>query len=468
MTRLSRSLLFFLGVAGVCSASPGALLTPASPSPRSLETRSRSGFLSFPIQQTQRDKPRVSRRQVDDISAPLFNVSYVGYLIELSIGTPGQSVKVAIDTGSDELWVNPDCNDRELLATQRQECLANGRYNAARSTTSSTDKVIGPPTETIQYGIGSVEMEYTTDNIAFPGSDIELDSVQFAIATETDDLNEGILGLSFGNGTNLVYPNLVDELFAQNITDSKAFSVGLGALGSESSGVLIFGGIDTKKYTGDLIMNEIQGPQFARDIHRYYLNLDSIGIDRNGRTATYSGSSAVVVLDTGASFSYFPDSVLRAMASDIGGRYSANAGLYLVPCSLLEQDGTFDFKFESGVVKIPIRDMIIQDTQAQACALAADKELAGSGIDMLLGDSFLRSVYVVFDQTTGTIGMAPYVDCGSNEQPLPATGAKGMKGECDPASSKQDKDNAAGGRLVASYASVWAGVVVGLLGLALV
>lgn len=358
--------------------------------------------------------------------------------------------------------MNPDCNDSELLASQRQECLANGKYNPTRSSTSSVDKVIGPPTETIQYGIGNVEMEYITDNIAFPGSDISLKSVQLAIATETDDLNEGILGLSYGNGSNLVYPNLVDELYNQNITDSKAFSVGLGNLYSENSGVLIFGGIDTKKFTGELQMNQIQGPQFRGDIHRYYLNLKSIGIDRNGKTGTYAGSSAVAVLDTGASFSYFPDSVLRAMARDIGGQYSRSAGLYLVPCSLLNEDSTFDFDFSGGVVKIPIRDMIIQDTEAQACALAADKELSGSGIDMLLGDSFLRSVYVVFDQTTNTIGMAPYVDCGSNEQAIPASGAKGFKGECDPGSQKQ-KDNAAGGRPVASFVSVWAGAAVGTL-----
>lgn len=358
--------------------------------------------------------------------------------------------------------MNPDCNDTDLLASQRRECINNGRYSASSSSTSSRDKVIGPPDETIQYGIGSVAMEYITDDIAFPGSDISLKSVQFAVATETDDLNEGILGLSYGNGTNLVYPNLVDELFDQNVTDSKAFSVGLGNLNSENSGVLIFGGIDTKKFTGELQMNDIQGPQFRGDIHRYYLDLNSIGIDRNGQKGTYTGSRAVAVLDTGASFSYFPDSVLRSMARDIGGQYSANAGLYLVPCSLLQEDGTFDFAFSGGVVKIPIRDMIIQDTEAQVCALAADKELANSGIQMLLGDSFLRSVYVVFDQTTNTIGMAPYVDCGSNEQAIPAAGAKGFKGECDPASSQQ-KNNAAGGRQVASYVSGWTGVAVGAL-----
>ena len=113
---------------------------------------------------------------------------------------------MAIDTGSDELWVNPECDDVTLEDSQRAECRGNGIYSASKSSTSDVDKVIGPATETIKYGIGKVDMRYTTDDIGLPGSDIKLKSVQFAVATNTEDLNEGIMGLSFGNGTNLKYP----------------------------------------------------------------------------------------------------------------------------------------------------------------------------------------------------------------------------------------------------------------------
>lgn len=373
-------------------------------------------------------------------------------------------VKVAIDTGSDELWVNPDCNDPELINSQQQECVANGKYSASQSSTNDIEKVVGPATESIQYGIGNVKMRYTTDDISLPNSDINLKSVQFAVATQTDDLNEGILGLSFGNGTNLVYSNLVDVLYEQNVTRSKAFSVGLGNLNADNGGILIFGGIDTKKFSGELLINPIEPPQFPGDIHRYYLKLNSISMDRNGQKSKYPGSDAVVVLDTGASFSYFPESILRAIARDIGGQYSTDAGLYIVPCSLLDEDGTLDFAFGNGTIKIPIRDMIIQDSQAQACALAADKELADSGIDILLGDSFLRSVYAVFDQTTETIGLASYLNCGQNEQALPASGAGGIKGECDPTAKKGN----AASRPVASSTTLWVGVAAGLFGLVMV
>ena len=363
--------------------------------------------------------------------------------------------QVAIDTGSDELWVNPECDDETLEPSQRQECEGNGIYRASRSSTSDVRKVIGNATETIQYGIGRVNMTYTTDDIALPNSDIKLTSVQFAVATNTEDLNEGILGLSFGNGTNLVYPNLVDVLFDQGVTNSKAFSVGLGNINADNSGVLIFGGVDTKKFAGELMMNEILGPQFRGDISRYYVELNSIALNKDGNKKTYQNSNATVVLDTGASLSYFPTALLMDIAQDLNGVYSKDAGLYLVDCALMGNKGTIDFAFGGGTIKIPIKDMLLQERNL--CALAAGADLEGARIDMLLGDSFLRSVYAVFDQTTNTIGMAPYVNCGTNEQALSTKGAAGLKGECEMPS--------AAGRPVASYVSVWVGVAVGLLGL---
>ena len=83
----------------------------------------------------------------------------------MSIGTPGQTVRVAVDTGSSELWVNPQCSTAQT-DDQRQECETDGQYDPSQSSTY-TDLNTGA---TIAYGIGSAEIEYARDNVALPNS----------------------------------------------------------------------------------------------------------------------------------------------------------------------------------------------------------------------------------------------------------------------------------------------------------
>lgn len=81
-------------------------------------------------------------------------------VISVSIGTPGQTVKVAVDTGSSELWVNPQCSTAQT-ESQRQECEADGRYEPSQSSTY-TDLNTGA---TIPYGIGTAQIEYVRSTL---------------------------------------------------------------------------------------------------------------------------------------------------------------------------------------------------------------------------------------------------------------------------------------------------------------
>lgn len=227
--------------------------------------RGENGFVSMPISYKSHERPLMSKRDEDN-NVPLFNISVLSYLIELSIGTPGQPVKVAIDTGSSELWVNPNCKTSQSTA-QYQECLTNGQYDASQSSTAK-DLDSG---NTIPYGIGTVEIEYFKDNVALPNSTINLKNIQFGAASQSEDLNEGILGLSFGSKpptADLRYSNFVDELVLQNVTDTRAFSVALGNQEASNGGVIIFGGIDTGKYTGKMTTVPIMGPQGGEKLNR--------------------------------------------------------------------------------------------------------------------------------------------------------------------------------------------------------
>lgn len=363
----------------------------------------------------------------------------------MTFGSDNQAVKVAIDTGSDELFVDPNCSDRDFTTFQEKECLADGTYDP--STSSSSTKT--GETSQIVYGSGAVNIAYYIDSIGIPGSSQNLTKVQFGKATASEDLSEGILGIGFGNGVNLNYSNFIDALQEQGVTNTKAFSVGLGT-SSTAGGSVVFGGVDTKKFSGSLASLDIESPTRG-DIQRYAVALSSISFSNSSGTSKFSDSSLTgVVLDTGSSLCELPTDVVESMASTLGAEEDEQSGLLLVDCSLMTDSNTMDFAFSGVTISVPMTSFILQD--GNYCILGVQALQSGSGITALLGDTFLRSAYVVFDQTNMKIGMAQYENCGTNEQAIPtgSDGATGFTGECtasNSSSSSSSKGSGAAGDL---------------------
>uniref|UniRef100_L2FRF4 Secreted aspartic proteinase n=1 Tax=Colletotrichum fructicola (strain Nara gc5) TaxID=1213859 RepID=L2FRF4_COLFN len=397
----------YASIAAALAAGATALLVPRDES----SFGSTPGVLSLPVYQDIRLHPleKLRRRAVSDTDVPVINVTSTTYLIELDIGTPGQDTKVALDTGSSELWVNPNCQ-KAGSTQQAQSCRANGQYDPDNSRTS----VVYQNTGRIKYGKGEVALQYVADNITLPGSDIDLSQVIFGYATDSVDLNRGILGLSFGeNKNNTGYPTVVEEMKAQNVIESLTMGIALGTKDEPTgSGLISFGGVDTKKFSGNLHSAPILGPQNGESLWRYWVQLDSIALSKSGSSkTTYSNSQFPVFFDTGATLSYFPSAV------------------------------------------VPISEFI-WEVSDNACVLGADKASDGS---YLLGDSFLRSAYVVFDQETPALHFAPYVNCGTNLQkiPLGANAAAKFSGECSASNSSSGSGNSKNTAGRASVSSLW-------------
>lgn len=395
-------------------------------------------WISLPISHRVEDKPL--RRRDQDV--PLYNITSISYLVELSIGTPGQPIRVAIDTGSDELWVNPDCSDINLTSGQQQECLRDEQYDPRSSSTAQQLQ----SSQEIKYGKGYVQMRYYTDDVALPDSTLNVTNLQFGVAIQTLELNEGILGLGWGKGTNLNYENLIDAFASQGVTNTKAFSIGLGDVEDSNGGTLLFGAVDTKKFAGPLVSNPILGPQGNEPINRYWIQMDSIAYNKKGSgKTTYGDSSMPIVLDSGSSLSYLPQSIVKAMANDLNGVWDERNSLYMVDCSVRSLSDTFDFTFGRQTIRVPMHEFL-WNYGGSSCVLGAVPVDPNSGVTAILGDTFMRAAFIVFDQTEMTISMAQYVDCGENEQEIPQGGAGNFTGECQSglASGNSNDESAAG------------------------
>ncbi|KAI1150578.1 aspartic peptidase domain-containing protein [Nemania diffusa] len=389
--------------------------------------RSSSRYVKLPVVHSTNRKvfAKVYESKRAIATVPLAKRSDVAYYAKLNIGTPAQEVYVQLDTGSFELWVNPNCTNLEGTSDVAF-CNAIGRYDPS----SSSSAVESSSTKTLRYGIGSANIQYVTDTVGLAGTDALLQDVQFGVAFETSDEFSGILGIGHGENVTIRYKNMIDQLAAQGATNTKAFSLALGSK-SEQEGAIIFGGIDTSKFTGTLQTQPIIPAADSPDgVPRYWIAMQSLSITPpSGNTKQYANTSMDVFLDSGATLSLLPTSLANSIAADFGADATDPNGFYPVDCSFNNQSGTLNFAFSGVTIRVPYREIVreIQTSFGVQCYLG----ISPSDDFALLGDTMLRSAYAVFDQTNNAIHLAQYSNCGSNESEITAQmDWSSVTGEC--------------------------------------
>lgn len=327
------------------------------------------------------------------------------YVINLSIGTPSQVVQLAIDTGSSDIWVNPTCS----TGTEPATCALYARYNPGTST-SAVNTNVGM---SIQYGIGSASGSYYTDNMILGGASIT--AQQFGVATSTGSLNIGLLGVGLGNGWCTNYNNIIDQLALQGLINSRAFSLDLRSI-ADIQGSIIFGGVDTGKYSGFLKkLPMLPGASAPDGYSRYWINMASVGITAPGQASTtvFSGTQGVF-LDSGGTLSLLPLSIVAPIAAALSAT-SIGSGYYTVDCALLSAAGTVDFGFGTTnpvIIRVPYSEFIWQ-AGASYCYLGM-QAVPSWYTTFVLGDTFLRSAFVVYDVDNFNLHLAPAANCGTN------------------------------------------------------
>lgn len=318
---------------------------------------------------------------------PLANRSDVAYYARLEIGNPPQPNYVQLDTGSFELWVNPDCTNLGTTSDKRF-CQAVGAYDPSKSSTANVMQT----TKLLRYGIGSANIQYVTDDIGFQNSKSGLKNVRFGFATETKDEFSGILGIGHGANVTLPYKNFVDELAAQNVTATKAFSLALGGK-DEQEGMIMFGGLDTAKFAGNLVsLPIVPASQSPDGVPRYWVDMDYMSLTPpSGKTKKYANTTMAVFLDSGATLTLLPSTLANTIAADFGSQGTDVNGFYPVDCSLNDMPGTVDFAFPGVTIHVPYNEMIREVSTAfgPLCYLG----VSPNEDFVLLGDTMLRSAY---------------------------------------------------------------------------
>lgn len=245
------------------------------------------------------------------------------------------------------------------------------------------------------------------------------------------------LGMSVGVAAVKEYPTILDNLVSQGRIDTAAFSLYLDSI-SESHGTFLFGGIDTKKYIGDLATL----PLVVDDIHKSD-NVTSYAVDLNGFSVDGVSTPSLktkAIFDTGATLVLLPGRVVKPIYDSLKIVTIKGLPTPFIDCSAASKKGgktKFKFEFNGKTIAVPLKEMIIDsfaDNQDlfrlfkkefkgmdKVCMFgiaSADNyktqqpDPYGTGASTaepeyaLLGDTFLRSAYVVYDLANQQLAVA--------------------------------------------------------------
>jgi len=303
------------------------------------------------------------------------------YFMKAFYGSSKKAMYMLLDSGAGTTWVmGPEC--------QTRACKMHNNFGAADSKTLA--KV--PETFDIAYGSGAVKGDIYKDTISVAGMELDM---TFGIATETSDdfvhfPFDGILGLAMGKGRTDNFMKLVTK---SKLISANMFSVSLHR-GSDgpNTGQVTFGAIDKSQYVGDITYTAVSDGG-----NDWSIPLDGLGY--KGKVAQNPVRQAYI--DTGTSFAFGPADDVALLHSLIPGSYLGSDNItYTVPCSHKEP---LTITFSGVTYDISHKDWRVGSGDKCRSNIYGMEVVQDA---WLIGDTFLKNVYTVFDADHKRVGFA--------------------------------------------------------------
>ena len=198
------------------------------------------------------------------------------------------------------------------------------------------------------------------------------------------------------------------------VINSNAFSLWLNDLNA-ASGSVIFGGVNTEKYVGQLSTLPVQNKIGSNSPTEFIITLTELSFAQPEQEDKIIATNLAipVLLDSGSTVTYLPEDLAISIIHGVDAEYHTRTGTAWVPCSLADNTTSLKFKFTSPVISVPLNELVIpRDDRPQV--LLNDGNTVGclfgispaSSSIPVLGDTFLRSAYVVYDLDNNEISIA--------------------------------------------------------------
>ncbi|KAM5531636.1 hypothetical protein V8D89_014688 [Ganoderma adspersum] len=335
--------------------------------------------------------------------------SYIG---QVTVGTPPQTFKVVLDTGSSDLWV---------AGTQCPSCGSTPPFDPTKSSTIKqiTDSTGRSQVITIHYGSGSVAGVLAQDTVSMAG--FTVNPQPFLVVDQmTSGLLQGdvsgIMGLAFQSLASTDATPFWEQLMNGGQFASPEISFWLArhlddptVADETAGGVMTLGGQNSSLFTGDIEFNTLSNANAPS-----FWMLELSGATVQGKSVSVpTGSAAASAIDTGTTLIGAPSAAVTAIFGAIDGAQPLSGqleGFWAFPC---DTEVNVALAFGGKAWPISNADMNLGRVQGNMCLggifdinLGSDVGSGGGNPVWVVGDTFLKNVYTVFRANPPAVGFA--------------------------------------------------------------
>ncbi|MCJ1405011.1 hypothetical protein MMC11_008237 [Xylographa trunciseda] len=367
----------------------------------------------------------VARQQAvaHTVSLAAINVHHSVWAVNISVGNPPQYMGVQIDSGSSELVLlgNGSCSDPNAICNPTFAATIGVPPQFFDPTKSNTTQDLTSTLGNFKIGYGGGNTDSGTwlaDTIGLNG--MSLMNHAFGLAQSIYNPNNAsifaIMGLGFPSASvQSKYPSVIQQMKSQGLIDIQAYSIWLNDPNAQT-GSILFGGIDTAKYSGSLVSVPMVNDPDTGELDRVIIPWTLLNYTSEaGNTTLYSGAIGAVI-DSGTSTMALPADLAMQIAGGLGLSPQPDGSL-LVNCEVGTFGDAFTFGFNNdptAVITVPLSNFITPVLLANG---SPQVDQDGNPICMVqvstapstyavLGDIFMTAGYFVFDLDNGIISMA--------------------------------------------------------------
>ncbi|KAJ7682806.1 aspartic peptidase domain-containing protein [Mycena polygramma] len=327
----------------------------------------------------------------DDDALSLSTVQDLLYMANITVG--GTAYTVQLDTGSSDVWIK-------------------GASSPLPNVSDTTT------TYNLTYSIGWVYGHIGYGPVQFAGISVPSQALLDVDSANNPALGygaEGLVGLGFTSLSSIDHQlnqtgattgrSLLYNLFQVNPSEPNFIAFSLQR--SSDTSDTIEGTFSIGEYEPQYaaVMNETAIPTWPVSYpNRWNVLLEALLVGNTVVTPTSTvvgapSNRAVVLLDSGTSYSYAPTAICDAIYGGVpGAQYNASLGQWTVPC-----DAEVDIALQFGGQVYPVHplDMTpvnLGDKSSCVGSFVPQTLSVGAGeFDWLVGDNVLRSLYSVYD-----------------------------------------------------------------------